>query len=1185
MCLRPATSTNRPQAATVTYKENGAKSMNTPIETGNGHKTSLLQQRITELEQALAERDAALHAYQHYPHTSHAQELDVPDAAILFQALVATIPDAISVTTMDGTIIYANAAYAALTGYPCEEAIGLNTTYLYADPPPHQQTVRNHLTTHGTWQGIRPYRRKDSTIFQGQVSATLLYHNDGQPYAVAEIIRDVTDNIQLEEALHRSRAILRAFTDHSPAHVFVKDTQGQFLMANQSLSNALNLAPQDVVGKKDEELFTTDIVQRWHEQEYYVCANRQPIEIEEMLPHNGHRAPFLSTRFPIYDAQGEVYAIGSIATNITERKQNEAARRASEEAYRTLVEYSLQGLFIFQDGHIVFANPRMADITGYKVSELLTWTFDDINTHIHPNDQEVIWNILRKPRLSRRETRRYEVRIIHKNSKIRWIDLYAVQTRYRGEAATQVAYLDITERKQAETALRSSEERFRLMAEHAQDIVYRYRLYPSRGYEYISPSVTAITGYTPEEYYSDPDLDLKMIHPGSRPMFDSFNQTPDSFREPLLLPVIHKNGETIWIEQRHWLVQDETGQTIAFEGISRDVTKNKQAEENLRKSEERFRLLAENARDIVYRYRLLPTPGYEYISPSVTAITGYTPEEYYDDPDLDLKMLYPDQRALFDVLYQSSETLRESLVLPVTRKDGQQIWLEQRHWQVLDEGGNAIAIEGIARDITERKHAEAALRESEARYRAISELISDFVYAFRVEPDNTLVLEWMTDGFTRNTGFDKRKMQTQEGRHSLIHPDDLPSYQQHQQRLLSGHRNMNEYRILTRSGETRWLRSHGQPLWDGQKQRVIRIYGASQDITERKNAEDALQEANEQLTLWVSELEQLNNDATLVNAMSAALQNCLNVRDIYQVATRSITKLFEGFSGALYVAQDQHPHFEAVATWGYPPPTETIFPSKTCQSLQQNQSCMVDHTDPNVTGTHLGPAEPYSHFCVPLVAQGETLGVLHLRTYEPLAHSMRDRWEWLETMVAEHLSLALANSRLRERLREQSIRDPLTALFNRRYMTETLERELREATRHQRPIGIIMLDIDHFKRFNDDYGHTAGDAVLQHFAHFLQQNIRSEDIVCRYGGEEFIIIMPGATLDDTIKRAESLRQAIPQLPVVYEGQTLQTITSSFGVASFPDHGTTVDAVLLAADDALYQAKDEGRNRVVVGTAG
>ncbi len=227
------------------------------------------------------------------------------------------------------------------------------------------------------------------------------------------------------------------------------------------------------------------------------------------------------------------------------------------------------------------------------------------------------------------------------------------------------------------------------------------------------------------------------------------------------------------------------------------------------------------------------------------------------------------------------------------------------------------------------------------------------------------------------------------------------------------------------------------------------------------------------------------------------------------------------------------------------------------------------------------------YVCMPLAAQGETLGILHL--CEPNA---AERPQWLAERqqilrgVVDTLALALANLRLRETLRQQSIRDPNTGLFNRRYLEETSSRELRRMERSAQPLTILMLDVDHFKQFNDTFGrHEAGDLVLKQVAATLIEHARESDVVSRYGGEEFAIVMPGCSLEEGAERAEALRQAIRQLHLTHRGRTLGTVTVSFGVAAYPEHGSGWAEITNAADHALYDAKGEGRDRVVVAKSG
>lgn len=238
---------------------------------------------------------------------------------------------------------------------------------------------------------------------------------------------------------------------------------------------------------------------------------------------------------------------------------------------------------------------------------------------------------------------------------------------------------------------------------------------------------------------------------------------------------------------------------------------------------------------------------------------------------------------------------------------------------------------------------------------------------------------------------------------------------------------------------------------------------------------------------------------------------------------------------------------------------------------------------------HLRSSAWSSHLCVPMQAYGASLGVLVLQGDAPTAALAEEesaaafafQRKFVETLT-EHLALALANVRLREALRVQSVRDPLTGLFNRRYMEESLERSISGAARHQQSVSVLLLDLDHFKEFNDTHGHAAGDALLREVANFLQTHTRREDVACRYGGDEFVLILPEVSLHAGLARAEQIREAFKGSVEGREnsGRTLPTLT--IGLAAAPEHGLSSKVLLEVADAALYKAKRDGRDRVAVG---
>jgi diguanylate cyclase (GGDEF)-like protein len=355
-----------------------------------------------------------------------------------------------------------------------------------------------------------------------------------------------------------------------------------------------------------------------------------------------------------------------------------------------------------------------------------------------------------------------------------------------------------------------------------------------------------------------------------------------------------------------------------------------------------------------------------------------------------------------------------------------------------------------------------------------------------------------------------------------------------------------------------------------QEYRVMRDRALA-EIEERKQAELALSQKTQ-------ELQQRNFDLTELSKMSNLLQVCLTIEAAYKAIAASVQILFPDIFGALFRIDEAGEFVEAVVTWGELLSDLKSFIYSDCWALRRSQPHWVTQQHPNLVCKHIH-SEPAEYCCIPVMAQGQALGLLYLSAAQP--GKLTTDKQLLAAYLTEHISLALANLKLRETLQEQSIRDPLTGLYNRRYMEEFLNGEIHRAIRKQLPLGMIMVDVDHFKRFNDNFGHEAGDMVLRKLGRFLQKSIRNSDIACRYGGEEFILILPEADLENSVQRARQINQEIRQLEILHHGQVLDRITTSMWVACFPTNGSTFEEVIRSADAALYLAKKQGRDRVEV----
>ena len=568
----------------------------------------------------------------------------------------------------------------------------------------------------------------------------------------------------------------------------------------------------------------------------------------------------------------------------------------------------------------------------------------------------------------------------------------------------------------------------------------------------------------------------------------------------------------------------------------------------------------------------------------VEALTGFTKEEFESRKVRWTDLILPDDReatrtAVLEALKSDNSYSRE---YRIEARAGNVVWVLERSQIVRAPDGRIEYISGLFFDVTERKSLQQALRDAEAELRL---LIDDIpAVLFKGYLDGTIELfdtkvEAMT-GYSREI-FGRSGMRWTD----LIHEADREAAQSAFVKALKTSRAyVREYRVRTANGRSVWIHERSHIVSDAAG-RAESVSGLFFDITERKELEamvaertSELQQANERLLSWASELEQRNSEINLLGQMGDLLQSCDTSEEAYAGIQGFLGQLFPEDSGALFTFDQSARTVEAQAVWGESPPGERVFSLDECWALRRGRVHGRAQVESGFRCRHVGGTGAY--LCVPMMAHGSGLGLLHVAVASEDPQQWDDR-QGLGVRVAEHLALALAKLRLQETLQRLSVKDALTGLYNRRYLEETLTRELRRAERLGKQLGIIMLDIDHFKRFNDTLGHDAGDALLKELGMMLQQKVRGSDIACRYGGEEFTIVLQDVSLDVTERRAEQIRESAKRMLVRHGEGFLEAITLSLGVAMYPQHGATRELVMQAADIALYRAKEDGRDRVCV----
>ena len=496
-----------------------------------------------------------------------------------------------------------------------------------------------------------------------------------------------------------------------------------------------------------------------------------------------------------------------------------------------------------------------------------------------------------------------------------------------------------------------------------------------------------------------------------------------------------------------------------------------------------------------------------------------------------------------------------------------------------------------------------AARDGEARFRLQAEAIPQIVWT--AVPGGGI--DYCNQRWYELTGFSEEQT-LGFGWKDALHPDDVPVAMENWGRSnKTGQAFDMEYRLRSAAGGYRWHLVRATPMRDASGT-ITKWFGACADIEDQKHNQQILEgeikerteelaEANLRLQEEMAErdharheLDQQNETmlqdltarsqrATLLAKMGELLQSCISKDEVFAAALGFAPRIFPTSRGSVALLNAGRDLVEMVGQWHDCQIPATVFEPSCCWALRTGHPHLVVAGDTTAPCVHASGVKN-TYLCIPILAQGEALGILHFQATDD-APVMADAELSFKTTFAGQVGLSVANIRLREALRAQSIKDPLTGLYNRRYLTEMLEREIRRAVRAEQPLGILMLDLDHFKKFNDTYGHDAGDTVLRETASFLTKSIRIEDIVCRFGGEEFVIILPTADLNASHARAERIRSKLRELTVLHQGQSLGMITVSVGVAALPQHGTSPRELLDAADAALYRAKREGRDRVVV----
>jgi len=1100
---------------------------------------------------------------------------------------------AIFLLDTEGRVATWNAAAERIKGYTAAEIIGQHVSLFYlpeevaAGKP---QRLLDLAAANGSSEeeGLRV--RKDGTRFWAIADTAALRDEHGVLRGYSKVTRDITERRQAESALREREERLRVLADATPNGLIIVADSGQITWANQRAEALFGYGHAALLDRSIDEL----VPQRYrdghgpHRADFAADRRVRLMGAGRDLfgqRQDGSEFPVEIGLSPVETSQG-LLTLASII-DITERKRAEEALRqlnvdlearvqqrtadltASEVKFRTMFDVLPVGVSILDEKwRLVDANPAIAEILQISSESLASGAYSR-REFVHPDG-----SLVRPEEFPSERAVREQRPIWHMEMSTRtdsgdtiWIDASAAPLPVAGLSAVVVT-TDLTERKRIEEDLRQSNERF-AKAFHSSATALTITRSADGLFVDVNDGFLSLFGYRRDEVIGRRAAELNIVtdlveraamgrqfsEHGSIHNYETVRRTKSGALRNVLLSAdaVELNGEA------HILT------------TMLDISDRKNAEAALRESEDKFSKAfhASGAGIVISRAAdgLILEANDSYLR-----LIGCNRDEVIGRTTLELGTINPEDRQNLTAAVREQGHVR-NIEINFLPKTGEARTVVASIEQIVI--GEQDCLLSVLYDITERKLIQQALATERDQLQALLDNIPDTIY-----------FKDRASRFTRVNLAQARILGVASPDLAIgktdadFQPSPLAAefFAEEQRLLASGQPLVDRVEFNpTPAGEPRWLSATKVPLKDDFGQ-VVGLVGISRDVTRRVKAEETLQRLNQQLGDRVREL-------SLLNKLDEQLQACLTLEETYQLTAQIMGQLTPQYAGALYVVAADGAEVGTAVTWGVPAPETQAFAADDCWALRRGQLHLVDGSRPGLACRHALDLQASAMLCMPLIVQGQPLGIVHLRA-PAAANSLpfADALLQVVRVVADSLALTWANLTLRDTLRQQAIRDPLTGLFNRRFMEESLARELQRAQRLHQSVGMIMLDVDHFKQVNDHFGHEAGDSVLRAIGRLLHDSSRGSDIPCRFGGEEFLLIMPDAPVEICHQRADQIRRAFADMQFEVSGGQAVRATLSLGVAAYPQHGDVLEAVVRAADGALYQAKESGRDRTVIAPA-
>ena len=972
------------------------------------------------------------------------------------------------------------------------------------------------------------------------------------------------------------KGLLEASTDA----IVVVNQEGEIVLANAHAEILFGYGHEELLDRTMEML----LPERFrgghpaHREKFFANRRARPmgagLELYG-LHKDGHEIP-VEISLGSFETEDGVL-VSSVIHDITERKRAERVLREEKILMSQSQRIGQIGSWSFNPTTLSLAWTEEAYLIYGVSPDTFKPSVESLLAMIHPEDRGAMQEWIGTA-LAGHAAGLLEFRVVHPDGSFKVLSGQGelIPGDDTGPALLVGTVQDITERKRAEAVLQQSEARYKTLFETAYDAIF---IMKGETFSDCNPQAEKLLGCVKNDIVGRSPLDFS---PARQP---DGRLSAEKAAEKIQAAMNGVSQVLEWTTLRHDGTSFE-GELSLSRGITpdaaylqvfvRDITERKEAEEALLFKTTLLEAQSETTIDGVL---VVDESGHIVLVNRQFGLHFGVPDEVLSSKDDQVVREYVIDKVEFpeaftekvEYLYSRlDEKSRDEFKL----KNGKTF--DRYSAPLVDSKGRYRGRIWYFRDITERKRTEESLK----LFRLLIDQANDAIQVVDLE---TLRLLDVNAHACSSLGYTREELLSMH-----VHDFDPTIDEPALAKVEEGLRNLG-FAII----QTIHRRKDGSTFPVEVSMKLVHldrnyVVCAVRDISERKQMESALEEANAKLRLALGEAEEEAREAVKLTELVDILQSCQTAEEAYQIIRSTLPMTLSSPAGALCVTTSSRNLVEVKVTWGDTVVTENAFAPDQCWALRRGKMHRVKDPTAPMRCAHVTESLAGGYACIPLAAHGETLGVLCITcpsySQNLSLRSQEDQMEALArhaTAACERISLALANLRLREVLRSQSIRDPLTGLFNRRYMEETLEREMRRAARHKEGVALLMVDIDHFKQFNDTFGHQAGDTLLREFGDFLNQRTRGQDVACRFGGEEFVLILTSATAADGSKRAELLQEELKQLTVQHAGQVLGKITLSIGVSAFPGHGATGEELLRTADRALYRAKTEGRDRIVV----